>query len=54
MLQNDHTPRDSYACDGGADQVHGPAVNHDDVCRLGLSQLPYDYPSTGAKTGLHH
>lgn len=54
MLQNDHTPRDSYARNSSADQVHGPTVYHDDICRLSLAQLPYSNPGTGAETGLHH
>ena len=53
MLQNDHTSWDCYACNGSADQVHGSAIHHDDICRLGLSQLPYNNPGASPKTGLH-
>ena len=52
MLQENHSSWDSYACYGSADEVHGATVHHDDICRLSLAQLPYNNPSTGAKTRL--
>ena len=54
MLQKHNTAWNRYACDGSADQVHGPAIDHDDICRLSLSQLSDTDPGTGTETSLQH